>query len=1122
MPRDDADALLTVAQAATLLGVHPNTIRSWTDAGRLTAYRINARGDRRFRKGDVVRHLVEVGSADAAPEPAQSERLDPRRLVRELAIFRHVAQGLSTSPTATSVARAVIEALRTEAGVDRAAVYVTGSVALELVAHAGFDRPPAAVRPLPRPEDVANDDERLVRLATRRGLVGVLVLDAASGSRLSEQFLRSLAATLATALASASLLGRARREIRRARALRGVVKELTGTLDLGIVLGDIVDLTRTLFDADRAGLWLARDDEHPLEVAAEHGLSPEFIERVAALRGDDDAVVLRAMRDRRAFAFGIEAMGSAVGPLRDAYTADGIRTACLVPLVGGDAVLGVLGLYHLHDRNWPEEEVALVEAFADQAAVAIQNARLYRSVADQAARMRSIQDLSARLNRLTDVRAIAEAIVAEAAPLADFHDIRVYRVDWDRRVCDPIAFTREMLDADLSEAEALLRVEIGEGFTGWVAENGKPLLINDALDDERGKTIDGTDDVPESMLVVPMLYEGRALGVIVLSQLGFNRFTNDDMQTMSIFAGYAAQAMANATTYGQLLAQSAELERRADSQRRLLEINERLIGTLDQAGVLETIADGLHDVVAYDNLSIYRADHEQRVLLPVLARERHADEVSRYVIPFGRGLMGWALEHMQPILANDALSDPRALQIPGTPDDPEAIVIVPLIADGEVLGALNVSRVGGPEVYFSASDFELVQLFAAQASIALRNADAHHAVSQLADTDALTGLANHGAFQRDLALRVEEVEASRRTGTATFSVLMMDLDRFKAYNDRHGHPAGDALLHRVANAILGAARGDDRVYRYGGDEFILILPDANAEQAARVGGRVRRAVAALTDGEPAPVTITIGVAAYPADATTRAGLVASADAALYYGKRSGSDRVVRSDALSADVDDLRGTLEELATAAIREGDDEHAVEHLVEHASRAGMRRDVPPGASVRDALLTVSRSVESEGVARHGHVDRVGRLVESVADALGLDPDEMRCIELAARLQTLDDEGLAELAPVPSLQGVATLLVEQRALEAAGKRRRRRARNASGSVGAHVIAAASAYDDLVTGADGDRLGRHDAMEQLRRDVITFRDDVLDALERAVAHRPDIGRRRRRSDRGGAQERGAA
>ena len=346
----------------------------------------------------------------------------------------------------------------------------------------------------------------------------------------------------------------------------------------------------------------------------------------------------------------------------------------------------------------PSDEVALLQAFADQAAVAIQNARLYNSVGMQAARMQSIQDLSARLNRLTDVRAIAEAIVAEATTLADYHDIRVYQVDWERRMCDPIAFTREMLEGDPADAEALLRVAIGEGFTGWVAEHGEPLLINDAIDDERGKTIDGTEDVPESMLLVPMLYEGKTLGVIVLSQLGFNRFSTDDLQTMSIFAGYAAQAMANATTYGQLVTQSTELARRADSQRHLLETNARLLGTLDQADVLETIADGLHGVVAYDNLSIYRTDHVRRAMIPVLTREQHAEQVNSYPIPFGRGLMGWSVEHAKPILANDALSDPRALQIPGTPPDPEAVIVVPLIADGEVLGALNTSRVGGAEV----------------------------------------------------------------------------------------------------------------------------------------------------------------------------------------------------------------------------------------------------------------------------------------------------------------------------------------------------------------------------------------------------------------------------------------
>lgn len=1110
MPNDPSasgDSLLSVAQAAALLGVHPNTIRTWTDAGRLTAFRINARGDRRFRRRDVERLLVEDGIAPMEVMPEVPEVAVPDRVTATIA---RLAQKLAASQSPAGLARAAVEAVRSDLGAHAAAVYLAGDEGLVLAAHGGFDHAPPSHREAGG-RGVSGGDRLLEAPITgSRSVLGLLVVDA-GGSRDAELLVPAVAATAGATLQHLRLLARARRQLQRSRALRSVTKDLTSTLDLNSVLGDAVELTRSLFEAEKAGLWLVSDGKHPFRLAAQHGLTPGFLTHVAQLALSDDTLGVRAAREGRSFWLSDVDTDAEAGAMRSVYRDEGIVTACLVPLVGRDETIGVIALYHTSTRTWGEDSLELVQAFADQAAVAIQNARLYRSVADQAARMRSIQDLSARLNRLTDVRAIAEAIVAEAKTLAEYHDIRVYRVDWETRWCEPIAFTREMLVGDPADAESLLRVEVGQGFTGWVAENAEPLLINDAVDDPRGQTIEGTDDVPESMLVVPMIYEGRTTGVIVLSQLGYERFSADDLQTMTIFAGYAAQAMANAAAYERLRDQSAELARRADSQRRLLEINERLLATLDQAGVLETIADGLRDVVRYDNLSIYRTDPQQQAMLPVLTRERHAEQVSRYIIPFGRGLMGWAVEHAQPILANDALSDPRALQIPGTPADPEAVVVVPLIADGEVLGALNVSRVGGPEVHFSESDFELVQLFAAQASIALRNADAHHAVSRLAETDALTGLGNHGAFQRDLGRLVEASAAAPSRGTS-LALLMMDLDSFKAFNDVHGHPAGDALLHRVAMAIYGAARSEDRVYRYGGDEFALILPGTTPAQAGRIGERIRTTVAGLTATDPTPVTITVGVAGLTADVADRAALIAAADTALYYGKRAGEDRVVRYDRMPPDVDDLRGTLDELAAAALRDSEDARVVEHLVERASQLSVAGHHDTVASVRDALLTVTRAVDAGGRANRGHADRVGRLAGSVARALRMDHEERQTVELAGRLHALDDRGVAELSAVPSLREVSTLIIGARRLAADGARRARRTVRPRGRVGAHIVAVANGYDELVSGLGGARVGRREALERLAHHSSTFRDDVLAALADTVGERQDSGRRRRASD----------
>jgi hypothetical protein len=144
------------------------------------------------------------------------------------------------------------------------------------------------------------------------------------------------------------------------------------------------------------------------------------------------------------------------------------------------------------------------------------------------------------------------------------------------------------------------------------------------------------------------------------------------------------------------------------------------------------------------------------------------------------------------------------------------------------------------------------------------------------------------------------------------------------------------------------------------------------------------------------------------------------------------------------------------------------------------------------------------------------------MAERLRLPDDERRCVELAARLHALDELGVAELAPVPSLREVAALITGYRRLLADGQRRGRRAARARGPIGPHIIGAANTYDELTSGVRQPRIGRAEALARLARDRATFRADVLAALAEAVEQRADPGRRRRADDARDSEARGAA
>ncbi|MBF8289455.1 MAG: response regulator receiver modulated diguanylate cyclase/phosphodiesterase with sensor(s) [Chloroflexi bacterium] len=669
---------------------------------------------------------------------------------------------------------------------------------------------------------------------------------------------------------------------------------------LSAVFEEILDDAARQFGANRVGLWLwSQGREYPLKLAAAHEVPDAVIDHIRQLPAEAQTKGLAAVRAGTILIVRDSNDPSLSAEFRALYRLHGIASVGILPLLVRGEPQGLLVLYHDRPHPWDQEDLARAERFRDGAAIALGNARLVESVHHLAARLRAVEDLGRRLNGLQDVRGIGEAIVAEAASLIAYDTIRIYRVARETGWCEPIAF-QGMFMGTADPTPDMLRVRIGTGLTGWVAEHNDALMVSDAQADGRSVVV-GRAEGPESMLVVPMALEGEVRGVIVVSRLGRGQFGPDDQATLTIFAGYAAQALVNAERVEQLHRQAAELEHQLASQRRLMAVNEQLLSTLDPSGVLDLIADSLKAVVAYDTLTIYRIDTERNVRRPVIARDRFADVILGYEAPLGTGVTGWAVDHHEAVLVNDALSDPRAVQIPGTPSEPESLIVVPLIVEGEVLGTLNIGRMGEAESHFSANEFELTKLFSAQAAIALRNAEMHGEVKVQAERDALTSLRNHGSFQRELGATV-------LAGKGPFAVLMLDLDRFKAYNDTLGHPAGDELLRRVARSIEEAVRAEDTVYRYGGDEFAVILPRGNRAGAEEVAERIRAAIDGLVPESEGPgVSVSIGIACFPDDGADKDALVETADAALYVAKGS-RRRIGSRDPFVAALDETAGDM----------------------------------------------------------------------------------------------------------------------------------------------------------------------------------------------------------------------
>ncbi|HKF86406.1 MAG TPA: diguanylate cyclase, partial [Candidatus Limnocylindrales bacterium] len=492
-----------------------------------------------------------------------------------------------------------------------------------------------------------------------------------------------------------------------------------------------------------------------------------------------------------------------------------------------------------------------------------------------------LQHAARRMSASLSAADVGRAVVEETRRVINYHNARVYLLEPDDDLV-PVAFEGRVGAYDQVDRR-ILRTTIGQGFTGWVARYRAAIRVDDAKADPRGMTIPGTDDVDESMLVVPMINEDSLVGVITLSKLGLRQFDDEDLRLLSILGDVAATAFAGA-------AHVAATRRLAEELRQMLDMSSALSRSLDPVDVANLMAEHLARAAGADQAQISDWDRPGSRLRTLGSYPPELRPTLDDYYPLG------GFPETQRVLeeggisvidTEDAAADQAEvafLREVGM----RGLVMLPLVAKGKAIGLVELASQGRP--VSDASQITIVRTMAHEAAMALENARLYETARNLADRDPLTGFFNHRYLHERLSEEVVRAVRTRRP----LSVVMLDLDDFKLVNDTFGHVYGDGVLVHVAELIRGTLRASDVAGRYGGDEFALILPETGREDAAGVAERILAAFHGspyVAHGrQPFAIGGSMGIATHLRDGFSATELISAADVALYDAKDLGGNR----------------------------------------------------------------------------------------------------------------------------------------------------------------------------------------------------------------------------------------
>jgi diguanylate cyclase (GGDEF)-like protein len=718
------------------------------------------------------------------------------------------------------------------------------------------------------------------------------------------------------------------------------------------------------------------------------GLNEYLVKLVARLGG---LVVLRDLK-REASWMALE-REVPFKRFRDLLVKEGLRTVVGISLQSKEQVFGLMMLGDTRNRQFTPAELRLLLALGHQIGMAVENSYLVEQSERRNEEMHILNEIGRALSSTLNTDELFETMYSEMRRLFDFGRFFVALHDTLR---NEICFELEVVD---NVRQPKQRRPVGRHLVEHIMETRQPVLIREHFVEEMERLGFAPMGTAASFCGVPLILFGQALGAICLHSSEENAFDEGHLELLRILANEASIALANARLF-------SEEQRKARQLALLNNISRHAIATLSPEEMLARLAESLEESLTYDYVGIAVFDPVNRELV-MQAEAGHLRGALGRHFALGEKLIGQVARTCEAAVVSDGLREGATIL-----EQSASAVALPVHYADELLGVLCAESLDRYE--FSEEEVRFLRTLTDLVAASLHNALALQRAREQAITDGLTGVKTHRYMMESLSAEWKRATRSGRP----FSVLLMDLDRFKFVNDFYGHLEGDVVLQVVGRILEQNCRRSDVVARYGGDEFVILMPETNAEPASQLAAKLRSLIAADPLLLDKGITASFGIAVHPEHGATPPDLIQAADAAMYLSKHQGGNMITLGSAPRAARPG--GGPESFLILLPRRhlGTGPEAFEEVkarFEQYSRsmAGCMTaencaDVP--AQVVEAIVALAVALDGRVPFAQGHSRRVCDYAMLLARRAGVTGEEAEEVRLAALLHDVGRLGVPEI----------------------------------------------------------------------------------------------------------------